>query len=159
MAVLWLTLGAKIILFDRELALQGGSYIERLYSYFIMLFPTRLIGAAVLLSPSFVAALPRPDSAIGDEVAVSAPNGTPISAMRDIYSSMGSNVVTATEASYSPSYNSGKVVSEWASPTKTTQASSYSVPSYGSGSSSWGNQDYNSCVQRALQLEASRLSS
>ena len=44
-----------------------------------MFFPTRLIGAAALLS-GFAAALPRPDSAIGNEVAVSAPNGTPISA-------------------------------------------------------------------------------
>lgn len=73
--------GTKIILFDRDLAFQGGSYIERLYFNFIMLFPTRLIGAAALLSPGFVAALPRPDSAIGNEVTVSAPNGTPISAM------------------------------------------------------------------------------
>lgn len=39
-----------------------------------MFFATPLIGAAALLS-GFATALPRPDSAIGDEVAVSAPNG------------------------------------------------------------------------------------
>ena len=41
-------------------------------------FATPLIGAAALLS-GFTAALPRPDSAIGDEVAVSAPYGTILS--------------------------------------------------------------------------------
>ena len=98
-----LTPGTKIILFDRDSALQGGSYIQRLYSYSIMFFPTRLIGATALLS-GFAVASPRPESAMGNEVA---------------------------------------------NPT----------PSYGSGSSSWGNPNYNSCVQRALQLETSRLSS
>lgn len=44
-----------------------------------MFFPTRLIGATALLS-GFAAAFPHPDSAIGNEVPVSAPNGTPVSA-------------------------------------------------------------------------------
>lgn len=43
-----------------------------------MVFITPFIGAAALLS-GFVSALPRPqDSAVGDEVAVSAPNGIPL---------------------------------------------------------------------------------
>lgn len=42
-----------------------------------MVFIASFFVAAALLSRS-VSALPRPDSAVGDEAAVSAPNGTPI---------------------------------------------------------------------------------
>jgi plastocyanin len=63
-----------------------------------MFFATPLIGAAALLS-GFTAALPRPDSAIGDEVAVSAPYGTILSDTAALATQ------TATDGSYSSGYS------------------------------------------------------
>ena len=109
-----------------------------------MVFITSFIGAAALLS-GYVSALPRPDSAI-NEPAVSAPDGIPITAS-------SSPVAQATSASgksnYGSSGNSGSMNSVMSSATTTSSAwQSYSTPSYGSGSSNWGNQGYNDCVQR-----------
>jgi len=139
-----------------------------------MFFATPLIGAAALLS-SFAVALPRPDSAIGDEVAVSAPNGSIISdtaapATQTAagsgwgYSSQAysaaSSVATSADSYSGSAYNGNAYSSQvdyssqtWttsaALATSTSSGSSYSS-SYGSGSSSWSNQNYNSCVQQCM---------
>jgi len=145
-----------------------------------MFFATPLIGAAALLS-SFAVALPRPDSAIGNEVAVSAPNGILISdtaALATQTDSAASTLVTSVD-SYSNGYSS-QVGSGWASSQTYSAASSvvtsvgsdsayssqadqtlstsaalatsvsWEPSGYGSGSSSWGNDKYGSCVQQCM---------
>jgi len=105
-----------------------------------MLFSsTRLIGAAALLS-GFSAALPRPDSAIGDEVAVSAPNGTPISDTAALATQTAISQTASADSTVVTSYSAGSG-SGWSSQawnTATALASSYSAPpSYGSASWSY----------------------
>lgn len=169
----------------------------------MVFFTSTLIGAAALLS-GFANGLPRPDSAIGSEVAVSAPNGIIMSDTAELYSqlqttwtssaaggyqtappSYGSNSGSygSSSGSYgsnsgswnsgssnmygsnSGSYNSGNQYSDnswqqssstitYAPPMYTATSSSVawesSTASYGSGSSNWGNQGYNDCVQQCL---------
>lgn len=57
-----------------------------------------LIGAAALLS-GFATALPRPDSAVGGEVAVSAPNGTPITDTAELASQTAAEAAAAATSS------------------------------------------------------------
>ncbi|KAG5646635.1 hypothetical protein DXG03_002625 [Asterophora parasitica] len=100
-----------------------------------MVFIAPFLGAAVLLS-GFVSALPRPysqDSAIGEEVAVSAPNGIPITDTIELAS------------------NDQKWSSEVVYATSTSEAwPAQSSPAYGSGSSDWGGKSYDDCVSQCL---------
>jgi len=126
---------------------------------------TPFIVAASLLS--LVSALPRPDSALGEEAAVSAPNGTPITDTAELASQTGSVAATMVQSTASAqvtgssgydssSWNSGSGSSDssWNPPavgTTTTAAwNSYSTPSYGSGSSNWGGSGYNDCVNQCM---------
>lgn len=117
-----------------------------------MVLITSFIGAAALLS-GCASALPRPDSSI-NEPAVSAPDGIPITAS-------SSPIAQATPVSDSSKSGSGGSSSGssssavWSSSaalaTATSSAwQSSSTPSYGSGSSNWGNQGYNDCVQQCV---------
>jgi len=133
-----------------------------------MVLITSFIGAAALLS-GCASALPRPDSSI-NEPAVSAPDGIPITASSSPIaqatpvsdssnsgsggsssgSSYGSMASSSGSDDSSGSWSSSAV---WSSSTELATATSsawqsYSTPSYGSGSSNWGNQGYNDCVQR-----------
>jgi len=133
-----------------------------------MVLITSFIGAAALLS-GCVSALPRPDSSI-NEPAVSAPDGIPITASSSPIaqatpvsdssnsgsggSSSGSSY-GSTNSSPGSNASSGSWGSSagWSSSVEPAMATtsawqSYSTPSYGSGSSNWGNQGYNDCVQR-----------
>ncbi|KAF8797988.1 hypothetical protein BYT27DRAFT_7343767 [Phlegmacium glaucopus] len=157
-----------------------------------MFFATPLIGAVALLS-GFTAALPRPhpDSALGEEVAVSAPNGiimsdtaalatqTAVTQSNSAASTMATSVdsssgstasaalATATSSTWTSSSSSGSGSSNqggsgwgssqaWNAPpalptdASSSWSSSSPPPTYGSGSSNWGNQNYNSCVQQCV---------
>jgi len=137
-----------------------------------MIFTAPLIGAAVLFS-GFASALPhRRDSAVGEEVAVSAPNGIPLTDTIELSSQLASEASTApatqvTDSSSSSSsgsgYGSGSNYGAGsnsgsnngygysAAVTTTSSAwSSYSTPSYGSGSSNWGGSSYDDCVSQCL---------
>ncbi|KAF8902125.1 hypothetical protein CPB84DRAFT_1846534 [Gymnopilus junonius] len=170
-----------------------------------MVFITPFVGAVALLS-GLANGLPRPDSSI-NEPAVSAPNGTPITASSpsqtgssssdmsgsdmsnsamsssgsgsgsvnyggsdssSSWSSSGSNYGSSSSSNYgsdSSSSNYGSSGdygssgnyggSSWdttvALATSTSAAwQSYSTPSYGSGTSNWGNSGYNDCVQQCV---------
>lgn len=103
-----------------------------------MVLITPLIGAAALLS-SFASALPRPDSAIGDEVGVSAPDGTPITNSRELASQTSAEAAAKTASSDSGSYGSSGYGS--------SDSGSYGSSGYGSsgyGSSGYGSSGYGS---------------
>jgi len=135
-----------------------------------MVYITSLIGAAVILS-GFASALPRPeDSAIGAEVAVSAPDGTPISDTAELASQTGSTVTTTSvEAKVTESSNQyGKQDqykdenkykdekgyqggSEYGQDdNKYKDQGKYQEPSYGSGKSNWGGSGYDDCVNKCM---------
>lgn len=146
-----------------------------------MVFVTPYVSVAALFIGLVAGApMPRPDSAIGNEEPVSAPNGTPESstkmamAMATATGYANSNSYTTSQASY-PQYTTTSMAammettstkmkeskstmmeestsSTWmAQATYTTSAySSYSTPSYGSGSSSWGGSGYDGCVQQCM---------
>ncbi|KAL0568656.1 hypothetical protein V5O48_013330 [Marasmius crinis-equi] len=145
--------------------------------------------ALAVLSTS-VSALPRPqdDSAIGKEVAVSAPNGVPITDTKELesqssreaatktadsqndggYGGYGGYTTSSADKSYETSSSmmedsSSSMMEETTSmmeettsmyetssekATETTSAS-YSMPTYGSGSSNWGS-GYDDCVQKCI---------
>jgi len=93
-----------------------------------MVFITPFIGAAALLSGA-VSALPRPqeDSASGPEVAVSAPNGTPISDTAALAAQTGSSEGSA----YAPPPSGGEYAPEpW------VESSAEAWPAYGA-SEAW----------------------
>jgi plastocyanin len=119
-----------------------------------MVHITSFIAAASIFS--LASALPRPDSALGEEAAVSAPNGTPITDTAELASQTGSVAVTMTQSTASAQVtgSSSDSGSSWNPPavgTTTTAASnSYSTPSYGSGSSNWGGSGYNDCVNQCM---------
>ncbi|RDB21034.1 hypothetical protein Hypma_011565 [Hypsizygus marmoreus] len=130
-----------------------------------MVFLAPFVGAAALLS-GLVSALPRPqDSAVGEEVAVSAPNGIPITDTIELSSQLASETQAASKAkvtdvagnygggAYGDSSNqwSSSSASWEAAATTTTSAwASYSTPSYGSGNSNWGGSGYDDCVSQCL---------
>jgi len=119
-----------------------------------------------------VSASPMPDSAIGNEVGVSAPNGIPLSntVERNDHSSTetGWGWTKTSSSAYTyqttpPSTDTWSPDNSWSSSTEVwkskstptyvnTWSSSASPPtytSYGSGSSSWGSgSGYDSCVQQ-----------
>jgi len=139
----------------------------------------RIFGSALLLA-SLAAARPTPeDSSLGEEVAVSAPNGIPLSDTAELAQQTGSSASTTTTSAdmsmmtsmpyggnqyqYSsmapPQYGSSmyeppKYQSSSYEPPK-YQPSSYEppkhdYPSYGSGKSNWGGSGYDSCVQQCV---------
>lgn len=135
-----------------------------------MVFITRFIGAAAALT--FAAAIPMPDSAIG-EVAVSAPNGTPISDTAEVAQETApaqAQVLSAPQVTPAPSYggssgydgssgygsssgydgSSGYGSSNSYGSSSGYDGSSDYSPSYGSGSSNWGGSGYDSCVQQCV---------
>jgi len=134
-----------------------------------MVYIIPVIGAGVLLS-GFVSALPKPDSAIGNEVAVSAPNGTPISDTTELASQTASMSTSAAEAVMTSQYSSNNYQAgdskmqssgwsssstEWSSSSMewsstSTAHNSYSSPSYGSGKSNWGGSGYDDCVNKCI---------
>jgi plastocyanin len=128
-----------------------------------------------------VSALPRPnpqDSALGIEVAVSAPFGVPLTDSVELASQSAFEAAQAaatsttqeapaatTEVSNTQDGNSGQYgnspqygAQEWTSapPAHVTQEStstahiSYSTPSYGSGNSNWGGSGYDDCVNQCV---------
>lgn len=129
-----------------------------------MVFITSLLGAATLLS-GFANALPRPmpDSAIGGEVAVSAPNGVIMSDTAELYSQLatpaGSQASSAPYAAATPppSYGSDSYGS----------SGSYNSGSYGSpppamgqyGGNQYGGGQYGGNQYGGNQYSSSSLSS
>lgn len=129
-----------------------------------MIFARSFIGAAVLFS-GLVSGLPRPmpDSAIGGEAAVSAPNGIPITDTAELSSQLSSATSTAygassTDASGSYNYGSNNGYGQSNPYAQSSEASattsaygSYSTPTYGSGSSNWNSgSNYDDCVSQCL---------
>jgi plastocyanin len=122
-----------------------------------MVYITHVIGFAACLS-GLVSALPRPqDSAIGEEVAVSAPNGIPLTDTVELASQLASETQAAPEAKVTNTVDSnslssfGGSASVWTVATTTSSAwSSYNTPIYGSGNSNWGGSSYNDCVSQCL---------
>ncbi|GJE87211.1 hypothetical protein PsYK624_032940 [Phanerochaete sordida] len=133
-----------------------------------MVFFAPVLGAAALFA-GLASALPRPDSAIGDEVAVSAPNGIVLSDTAALASQMATASAspyyaasaTATYAAQMTDsamtesmmaaggyYSSSSSSSSWMA--TQTQAAMGSMMTYGSGSSSWGGQGYNDCVNQCI---------
>lgn len=141
-----------------------------------MVYITPLIGAVAILS-GLTSALPRPqDSGIGNEVAVSAPNGTPItdtielasqtkaeaeakqtqygsydesqssSSMMEEQSSMAEETTSQYETTSSVEYEATST----AEYETTTSSATYSTPTYGSGSTTWEGSGYDDCVQQCI---------
>jgi len=119
----------------------------------------------VALFAGLVSAVPMPDSAVGDEVGVSAPNGVVMSDTSELLaaqtSTWSSSPTGSSYGSYGSSsnnsgssYGSSADSNTWASSAtttaSTTAAMSYSTPSYGSGNSNWGGSGYDSCVQQCV---------
>lgn len=100
------------------------------------------------------------DSAIGDEVGVSAPNGTPITDTAELQSQRSAEAMTKTMA---PMMTSSSMMMEATSTammkddnkkmmmmsSSSSSSAAYATATYGSGSSNWGS-DYNSCVQQCV---------
>jgi len=99
------------------------------------------------------------DSAIGDEVGVSAPNGTPVTDTAELQSQKAAEAMTKTMA---PAMASSSMMMEATSTammkddtkmmmmsSSSSSSAAYATATYGSGSSSWGS-DYNSCVQQCV---------
>lgn len=124
---------------------------------------------AVAAFSGLVSALPRPqDSALGEEVAVSAPNGIPLTDSVELASQSSFEAASATstaavtetsssadvqvtESVSAPSYgDAGNNGGGYVSSSSTSAYVSYSTPSYGSGSSSWGGSGYDDCVSQCL---------
>ncbi|KAG6911495.1 hypothetical protein DXG01_014569 [Tephrocybe rancida] len=142
-----------------------------------MVFVTPFLGVAALLS-GLASALPRPmpqDSAVGDEVGVSAPNGVVLTNTVELASQLASSTgstsaaaATTTDSSnygasaaYGSAYGSGSYGSgsygsasdntvESVASSTYSAASSYSTPTYGSGNSNWGGSGYDDCVSQCL---------
>jgi len=123
-----------------------------------MVFVAPLIGAVSLLA-GFAAGLPRPDSAIGGEVAVSAPNGIVLSDTAELASQLSSESAATATATWYPAATTTPVMMTAApaygggyAPPPSSAAPAYTpAATYGSGSSNWGNQDgYNACVQQCV---------
>ncbi|KAK7693599.1 hypothetical protein QCA50_003168 [Cerrena zonata] len=131
-----------------------------------MVFIAPFIGAVALFA-GYASALPRPDSAVGQEVAVSAPNGIVLSDTVELASQSAAEAASAmpayattTSADYSAattaaSYGSQPAAYMPAATEATSTSAAYaSSQTYGSGSSSWSNSmsggSYDSCVQQCV---------
>jgi len=108
-----------------------------------MVFVSRLLGAAAVLS-GLASALPRPrpqDSALGEEVAVSAPNGIPLTDSVELASQLASETGAAAKAVPTDSSNYGAAA-----------YGSSSSGSYGSSDSSYGSGSYGSGSYGAVSV-------
>lgn len=136
-----------------------------------MLYTIPFIGATALLS-GLVSALPRPaDSAVGEEVAVSAPNGVIMSdtaalaAQTASAASSGSSMMGSDSKMGSDSMKMGSdskkmgsdsmmghssMMSQSTMMSSMTTSAASSSPTYGSGKSNWGGSGYNDCVQQCI---------
>lgn len=124
-----------------------------------MVFIAPFLGAAVILS-GFASALPRPqDSAVGQEVAVSAPNGIPLTDSVELSSQLASETAASNKPQMTDAagnYGAGaSSMNQWTSAAVATTSTSaawpaYSSPAYGSGNSNWGGSGYNDCVSQCL---------
>lgn len=112
--------------------------------------------AAAVLSGA-VSALPRPnpqDSAIGNEVAVSAPNGIPLTNTAELASQLASEAAAdlatpAADAATTPLPADMSSVETAIAPV----ASAYvpvDTPTYGSGNANWGGAGYDDCVNQCM---------
>lgn len=114
------------------------------------------IGAVALFASAMAA--PMPDSAIGNEVAVSAPNGTPTSeppssSATKTYGSQMTQPPQYGGNQYDMKYDSKGYSSPSAYDNKgysSSSSPSYSAPSYGSGNSNWGGSGYDNCVKQCM---------
>ena len=126
----------------------------------------RVLGALATLS-SMAAGLPRPlpqdDSAIGIEVAVSAPNGIPLTDSVELASQSAREAGVSTAAapvmtlvSYGEQKKSepAPVISldvAHSSPSPVhVPAPVQNLPQHGSGSADWGNKEYSDCVSQCM---------
>lgn len=126
-----------------------------------MVYFAPVFGAAALLA-GLVSAAPRPDSSIGDEVAVSAPYGVVLSDTAELASQTWvassspyyAPTATATYAAEMTSYAMAggyySSSSDSAYMATSTASAMGSMMTYGSGSSSWGGQGYNDCVNQCI---------
>jgi plastocyanin len=109
---------------------------------------TRFFGVA-LFTAVLAVPMPQPeDSSVGDEVAVSAPNGIPMSDVSEAKpTGSASDTSSASESkmTQAPQYGDSKA---WES--KSSESKSYSSPTYGSGNSNWGGSGYDNCVQQCM---------
>jgi plastocyanin len=120
--------------------------------------------AAAALS-GVASALPRPnpqDSSIGEEIAVSAPNGIPMSDTADIASQLASETAadlaaTAVSADTTSVADTAAVTSTDAAVSVQTDIASltsayipYETPAYGSGNAPWGGAGYDDCVNQCM---------
>jgi plastocyanin len=119
-----------------------------------MVFITRFIGAAAALT--FAAAIPAPqiqDSGLG-ELAVSAPNGIPLSdtateaAKETTVIDLNANVAPPPQVTPPPANDNKQYYDD--SKAGYAPASTYTASSYGSGSSKWGGSGYDDCVQKCV---------
>jgi plastocyanin len=121
--------------------------------------------AAAALSGA-VSALPRPnpqDSAVGIEVAVSAPNGIPLSDTVELASQLASEAAedlatggvdaATTDAAYTPpvtdTYDAAFSI-ETAIASVTDAHIPIETPAYGSGNAPWGGSGYDDCVNQCM---------
>jgi plastocyanin len=126
--------------------------------------------AAAALSGA-VSALPRPnpqDSSIGEEIAVSAPNGIPMSDTLDIASQLASeaaaelatggvdaattsvaDTAAVTDAFATDIYNTAVSI-ETAIASVTDAHIPIETPAYGSGNAPWGGAGYDDCVNQCM---------
>ncbi|KAK0210711.1 hypothetical protein DFS33DRAFT_1378699 [Desarmillaria ectypa] len=119
----------------------------------VFIFP--LVGATVILS-GFALALPRPDSALGAEVAVSAPNGIPLTDSAELQKQSASEAAAAASSTANGGYYGAAATTTAAmssetmtSKAMTTEAATTTMAAtYGSGSQNWGS--YDNCVQQCI---------
>ncbi|CAL1704838.1 unnamed protein product [Somion occarium] len=129
-----------------------------------MVFIAPFIGAVALFA-GYASALPRPDSAVGQEVAVSAPNGIVLSDTAELASQLGTTAAAATTAAEATTTEASVAATTTAayggssayvaSATVAATSSAYApTVTYGSGSSGWGDSmsgsGYDSCVQQCV---------
>jgi len=111
---------------------------------------TRFLGVAALFTAVIAVPMPQPeDSSVGDEVAVSAPNGIPMSDVSEAKpTDSASDTSSASESKMTQAPGSYGDSKAWES--KSSESKSYSSPTYGSGNSNWGGSGYDSCVQQCM---------
>ncbi|KAI0341708.1 hypothetical protein BDW22DRAFT_265127 [Trametopsis cervina] len=125
-----------------------------------------------VLFAGVASALPRPDSALGQEVAVSAPNGVVLSdtsalasrssaAASSSANSYPAQATTSSSAYGSNSYSSSAAYGNaYASSSSSSSAAAYTASytssassswqTYGSGYNSWGGSGYDDCVAQCI---------
>jgi plastocyanin len=113
---------------------------------------TRFLGVAALVTAAIAIPTPQPEDSSVGEVAVSAPNGIPMSDVSEAKPTESASDTSSADESkmtqapqYGDSYGDSKA---WES--KSYESKSYSAPTYGSGNSNWGGSGYDDCVQKCM---------